>query len=217
MLKYFSIIFSYVFFLPSERTVSFFLEHLSAGPSMRPTLEPRDKRFSQRLGQQKYPKTSASESSFFSHGNLEPVPWFVWRKLLPIWSHLELWSFRSMIWYKLMIASCSKKQRCFPLTCCFCPAKSLELVFVLFWVLFTSDSIWVLRTSTPKHPPSREAAWNCYQNKTMDSKVNKWCPLHVCLCVYICIHLYIYTHYIHMYLLLFSRRVFKLSETKLPG
>ena len=74
----------------------------------------------------------------------------------------------------------------------FLPCQVVGTGFPYSLVLLTSDSIWVLRTSTPKHPPSREAAWNCHQNKIMDSKVNKWCPLHVCLCIYI------YTHYIHV-------------------
>ncbi len=83
----------------------------------------------------------------------------------------------------------------------FLPCQVVGTGFPYSLVLLTSDSIWVLRTSTPKHPPSREAAWNCHQNKIMDSKVNKWCPLHVCLCIYI------YIHIIYMYLSLISRRV----------
>ncbi len=54
-------------------------------------------------------------ASFFSHGNFEPVPWFFGETSLPIWSHLELWTFRS-VFDLIQTQDCKpfkKKQRCF--------------------------------------------------------------------------------------------------------
>ena len=166
------------------------------------------------------PILEMKHASFFSHGNFPTSSIIVWRKLWPIWSHLELWSFRSV--YDLIQThdwKLFKKTEMLSVNMLFLPRQVVGTGFRTVLVLFASDSICVLRTSTPKHPPSREAAWNCYQNKTMDSKTEQMMPT-ACLCVYIYIIYTLYTsfvispkgfHPIHFLTALW------LSATKLPG